>query len=100
MTIKAQLEEVEALAQRMGIKVSYDAMSGLVQGIGGLCRVRGALRIIIDRRLKPPERLQIIVDALARLELPEGTKLSDALRRRFENATPEASSPSDGHALA
>lgn len=89
MTIKAQLEEVEALAERMGVKVSYDAMSGLVQGIGGLCRVRGSLRIIIDRRLKPPERLQIIVDALARLPLPEGAELSDPLRRRFENAAPE-----------
>lgn len=89
MTIKAQLEEVESLAERMGVKVSYDAMSGLVQGIGGLCRVKGKLRIIIDRRLKAPERLQIIVDGLARLSLPEGVELSDALRRRFDNATPE-----------
>lgn len=90
MTIKAQLEEVEALAERMGVQVSYDAMSGLVQGIGGLCRVKGALRIIIDRRLKAPERLQIIVDALARLELPQDVELSPPLRRRLENATPAA----------
>lgn len=94
MTIKAQLEEVEALAERMGVGLSYDAMSGLVQGIGGLCRVRGAYRIIIDRRLKPPERLQIIIEALARFELPRDVVLSAPVRRRFDNANSEAATAS------
>ena len=81
MSIKDQLTELESLAQRMEVRVSYEAMSGLVQGIGGLCKVKGEYRIIIDRRLKTPERVQIIADALRRFPVPEGVDVSAPVLR-------------------
>lgn len=68
MKVQQQLEALERLAEAVDVRVSYEPMTGLVQGTGGLCRVRGQARIIIDRRLKPPERVQIMLDALRRLD--------------------------------
>jgi len=68
MKVQQQLEALERLADALGVRVSYEPMTGLVQGTGGLCRVRGQYRIIIDRRLKPPERVQILLDALRRFD--------------------------------
>ena len=59
-----QLQELEQLAANLGVRVSYDAMTGLSQGSGGLCKVRGEWRIIMDKRLKAAERMQVISDAL------------------------------------
>lgn len=59
-----QLQELEQLASNLGVRVSYDAMTGLSQGGGGLCKVRGEWRIIMDKRLKAVERMQVISDAL------------------------------------
>ena len=71
MNVQDQLSELERLAHDLEVDVSYEPMRGLVQGIGGLCRVRGRYRIIVDRRLKPPERLQIVADALGRFDTEE-----------------------------
>lgn len=68
MKVQQQLEALERVADALTVRVSYEPMAGLVQGTGGLCRVRGQHRIIIDRRLKPPERVQILVDALRRFD--------------------------------
>lgn len=68
MKVQQQLEALERLAEALSVRVSYEPMTGLVQGTGGLCRVRGEPRIIIDRRLKPPERVQILLDALRRFD--------------------------------
>ncbi len=68
MKVQQQLEVLERLADALGVRVSYEPMAGLVQGTGGLCRVRGEYRAIIDRRLKPPERVQILVDVLRRFD--------------------------------
>ena len=55
--VQKQLQELEQLATQLGVRVCYDAMTGLSQGSGGLCKVRGEWRIIMDRRLKAVERL-------------------------------------------
>lgn len=68
MDAAKQLAELEGVADRLGIEVCYQPMAGLVQGIGGLCKVKGRYRVIIDRRLKAPERAQVIVDALAHFD--------------------------------
>ncbi len=62
--VTKQLQELEQLAQTLGVRVCYDAMTGLSSGSGGLCKVRGEWRIIMDKRLKAIERLQVISDAL------------------------------------
>ncbi|MCX4245858.1 hypothetical protein [Paraliomyxa miuraensis] len=68
MKVQQQLEALERLAEALSVRVSYEPMAGLVQNTGGLCRVRGEYRVIIDRRLKPPERVQILLDALRRFD--------------------------------
>ncbi|EDM79639.1 hypothetical protein PPSIR1_16295 [Plesiocystis pacifica SIR-1] len=68
MNAQEQLSELEKLADELEVQVSYEPMGGLVQGVGGLCRVRGRYRIIVDRKLRPPERLQVVADALRRFD--------------------------------
>ena len=68
MTPQEQLVELEGLAKELDVQVSYEPMAGLVQGVGGLCRVKGQYRMIVDRRLQPPERLVIVADALKRFD--------------------------------
>ena len=66
---KERLDELEALADALGVEVRYEQMAGLVRGCGGLCRIDGRHRLIVDRKLKPAERVQILVDTLRRFDL-------------------------------
>jgi hypothetical protein len=74
------LSELETLADTLGVRVSYEPMSGLSRGSGGLCKVRGELRVIMDRKLKPVERMQVLADALRRFDT-ESVYVSPAVRR-------------------
>jgi len=68
--VKAQaiLDTLEDAATRLGVRVSYESLLATV-GHGGLCRVRGEYRVIIDRRATPEERVVTLAGALARLDL-------------------------------
>lgn len=68
MNPQDQLSELERLANELEVEICYEPMAGLVQGVGGLCRVKGRYRIIVDRKLKAPERLQVVADALRRFD--------------------------------
>ncbi len=86
MKVTAQLEALEEVAKTLDVQVSFDSMAGLVSGSGGLCRVRGAYRVIIDRRLKPTERVALLADALSRfdvsaIEMPEAIRAILGARR-------------------
>jgi hypothetical protein len=63
---EAMLEELEAVAARLSVKVSYEALAASV-GSGGLCRVRGEYRVIIDKRAQLGERLAALAHALGQL---------------------------------
>lgn len=92
--VPKQLHELEVLAESLGVRVCYEAMTGLSQGGGGLCKVRGEWRVIMDRRLKPPERLEVLAHALRSFDteahfvspqvraLLEEPPVSDGLRAR------------------
>lgn len=69
MNAQQQLQELERLAEILEVKVCYEPMAGLVQGIGGLCRLRGQYRVIIDKKLRAPERVNILADALRRFDV-------------------------------
>lgn len=76
------LELLESAADQLGVKVSYEALQSSV-GNGGLCRVKGAYRVIIDKRATSEERVATLAAALstfetAELELPQ--KVRDVLR--------------------
>ncbi|MCY0986268.1 hypothetical protein SAMN02745121_00728 [Nannocystis exedens] len=62
--VQKQLGELEQLASNLGVRVCYEAMTGLSQGSGGLCKVRGEWRVIMDKRLKPAERLEVLANSL------------------------------------
>ena len=80
------VELLEHAADQLGIKVSYEPLqtSGIQTGLrGGLCKVKGTYRIIIDKRATNEERMTTLATAIAgfdtsELELPQ--KLRDLLR--------------------
>jgi hypothetical protein len=80
------LEVLESAAEQLCIKVSYEPLQigGLSTGLrGGLCKVKGQYRIIIDKRATNEERVTTLATAIAgfdttELELPP--KVRDLLR--------------------
>ena len=86
MKSDVMLELLESAAEQLGIKVSYEPLqtSGIQTGLrGGLCRVKGTYRVIIDKRATNEERLTTLATAIAgfdttELELPQ--KVRDLLR--------------------
>jgi hypothetical protein len=86
-------EILETAAGQLGVKVQYDTMveSGPTGG-GGLCKVKGEWRIIIDKKTAPSERASILADALATMDT-EGIFLPPKVRellaqRRAASARP------------
>jgi len=61
------LSELEKAASTMGVKVSYESLRASV-GLGGLCRVKGQYRVIIDKRAGAGERAATLASALAGFE--------------------------------
>jgi hypothetical protein len=75
------LELLESAAEQLGVKVSYEQLSASVgySSKGGLCRVKGQFRVIIDKRATAGERVTTLATALSRfdtsdLELPEAVR--------------------------
>lgn len=89
-----QLEELESVAEQLGVRVSYEPMNGQVQGVGGLCRVRGEYRVIVDRRFKAPERVQVLADALRRFDTT-ALEMSRSTRALLEPPRIDDPAPSD-----
>jgi hypothetical protein len=86
MKPEVMLELLESAADQLGIKVSYESLqtSGIQTGLrGGLCKVKGAFRVIIDKRATGEEKMITLATALSgfdmtELELPQ--KVRDLLR--------------------
>lgn len=62
------LELLETVAEQLSVKVSYEQLQASV-GHGGLCRVKGEYRVIIDKRATPQEKVQTLATALGRFDL-------------------------------
>ena len=56
MKPEALLELLENVADQLGIRVSYEPLQSSVV-TGGLCKVKGAYRIIIDKRAQMNDRV-------------------------------------------
>ena len=86
MKSEIMLELLESAAEQLAVKVSYEPLqlSGIQTGMrGGLCKVKGEYRVIIDKRATNEERVTTLATALAgfdttELELPQ--KVRDLLR--------------------
>ena len=63
------LAELEAAAKALAVRLTYEAIGGEL-GAGGLCKVKGHWRVIIDKRTTPSERVSVLAQALARFDFP------------------------------
>jgi hypothetical protein len=70
MKPEALLELLETAADGLGVRVSYEQL-GVSVGHGGLCRVKGQPRVIIDKRATPGERVSTLAASLAQVATPE-----------------------------
>jgi hypothetical protein len=60
------LELLESAAEQLQVRVSYEPLQTSVIH-GGLCRVKGEYRIIVDKRATAEERVTTLATALAKL---------------------------------
>ena len=85
------LERLEAAAEQLGVKVSYEQIATSVGatalGKGGLCRVKGQFRVIIDKRASAAERVTTLANALSRFDTAP-LELEGAVREAIDNHRP------------
>ena len=60
------LESLESVAEQLKVRVSYEPLQTSVVH-GGLCRVKGEYRIIVDKRASAEERVTTLATALAQV---------------------------------
>jgi hypothetical protein len=60
------LELLEIAAEQLKVRVSYEPLQTTVVH-GGLCRVKGEYRIIVDKRASAEERVTTVATALAKV---------------------------------
>jgi hypothetical protein len=72
------LQQLEGAAENLAVQVSYEPLSASV-GHGGLCRVKGKYRVIIDKRASVHERLATLAQSLSQLDT-SGLELSAPVR--------------------
>ena len=70
MKLDETLRLLEETAERKSIKVSYEPLGGEL-GAGGLCKVKGEYRVIIDKRSSPGERVTLLAQALGAFSLDD-----------------------------
>jgi hypothetical protein len=68
MKAELMLELLEQAAEQLSVKVSYDSIQSSV-GHGGLCRVKGQFRVIVDKRASTDERITTVATALATFDI-------------------------------
>lgn len=88
MDAKDALAELEALAEKLKVTISYDRFTGEGMGAGGLCKVKGEWRVIINRRNSDNERVAILARALGRFDV-EDHFLSPKVRALVEKYSSE-----------
>ena len=70
------LSKLEDAAAQLGVKVSYEVLGAAV-GHGGLCRVKGEFRVIIDKRATTDERVTTLAAALQMVLKRQGEAAND-----------------------
>ncbi|HLL23085.1 MAG TPA: hypothetical protein VK427_13185 [Kofleriaceae bacterium] len=82
------LELLHHVADLLKVRVSYESLASSV-GNGGLCKVKGEYRIIVDKRASSEERVIMLATALASFDtaalgLAPKTR---SLLRQYENSS-------------
>ena len=83
--VEAMIEELRTAARALGFEVREEELLREVgyRARSGACRVNDRNVILVDRRLSPAERLDVLCGALAGRDL-DGVFLSPALRAMVE----------------
>jgi hypothetical protein len=79
-----QLTELESVADKKQIRVSYENIGGEL-GAGGLCKVKGTWRVIIDKRATDGDKVTVLAQALAQFPL-EDVFMSEETRKLVEKS--------------
>ena len=70
MDEKHLLQELEEIAEKLSIAIRYDDLMGMDFKVkGGLCNLRGQNVIIMDRRIPPRERIDLLTRVLRQFDL-------------------------------
>jgi N-dimethylarginine dimethylaminohydrolase len=77
------LNQLEALAYKLGIPIRYDIVKDELTGLGGLCRIEGEYILIIHSKATMKEKIQVLIEALRRFDLSD-IHLRPALRELLE----------------
>jgi hypothetical protein len=86
MTAGRLLADMEAVAARLGVVVRSEPFGkGLLQGRGGLCWVDGKALVVMDEKLGREDRIGVLAEALAKLDLG-AVALTEAVRERIDAA--------------
>jgi hypothetical protein len=87
------LELLENCADQLAIRVSYEPIQSTVVH-GGLCKVKGQYRIIVDKRATSEERIVTLATAIATFDTSE-LELSDRVREvlRAYEGSPKSKRP-------
>lgn len=89
------LELLENTAEQLKISVSYEALGhvgSMTVGHGGLCKVKGAYRIIVDKRATAEERVITLATALSTFDTSElvlAPKVREILRQYEGSSKPK-----------
>jgi hypothetical protein len=67
--LAATIEELEALCEKLGVKLVQAELTGEGMSTGGLCKVRGQWRVIVDKRAPDGERASVLARALGTFDL-------------------------------
>ena len=81
------LQELETVAEELGIEVRYDAL----EGRGGLCRYGGKTYLIASDELNLGEKINLFCRALARLPL-DAVFIRPQVRERIEKCAADLDS--------
>jgi hypothetical protein len=68
MKLEPMLAALEAIAEQLHVAVRYEPLATSV-GPGGLCKVNGEYRVIIDKRATTAERIATLARSLGKLDI-------------------------------
>ncbi len=84
--MKVTLAELEAVANALSVKVTYEDLKA---SKGGSCRVLETRRIIINKHLQTGEKINILARELGRFDLA-GTDIPDPVRKKIRQESESA----------
>jgi len=84
MKESAVLEHLETIADGLAIKICSVSMKKAAYNVkGGLCKVRGEFRVIVDKNLHLSEKIDVFVDALQEFDM-ENITVDPYVRKLIE----------------